>query len=127
MSVAATQALQKRANDPAMLFWRAYATLKEGHVADALRELDGLRARNGIQLPTLICLKQAHSAAKFPDREALDQIDKVGPPPPLSAYDCATLFFALLGRLMLTCLVVPLPVDRTSSGSRTARRRAPSS
>jgi hypothetical protein len=26
VSVVATQALQKRANDPAMLFWRAYAT-----------------------------------------------------------------------------------------------------
>jgi len=77
VSVSATQALQKRANDPALLFWRAYATLKEGHVADALRELDGLRTRNGVQLPTLICLKQAHNAAKFPDREAIDQIEKV--------------------------------------------------
>jgi hypothetical protein len=78
VSVAATQALQKRANDPAMLFWRAYATLQEGHVADALRELDGLRTRNGVQLPALICLKQAHNAAQFPDREALQQIDAVG-------------------------------------------------
>jgi tetratricopeptide repeat protein 21B len=75
VSVVATQALQKRANDPAMLFWRAYATFKEGHMSDALRELDGLRTRNGVQLPTLICLKQAHNAAKFPDREALQQID----------------------------------------------------
>ena len=50
---------------------------KQGEVnlADALRELDGLRTRNGVQLPALICLKQAHNAAQFPDREALQQID----------------------------------------------------
>ena len=75
---AAAQAMQKRANDPALLFWRAYAALKEGHLSDAVRDLDGLRTRNGVQLPALICLKHAHSAAKFPDREAIQQIEAVG-------------------------------------------------
>ena len=78
ISTAATQAMQKRANDPALLFWRAYAALKEGHLADAIRDLDGLRTRNGVQLPALICLKHAHQAAKFPDREAIQQIEAVG-------------------------------------------------
>jgi hypothetical protein len=77
VSVTATQALQKRANDAALLFWRAYATLKEGHTSDALQDLDGLRTRNGVQLPALICCKQAHMMSKFPDREAIDQIEKV--------------------------------------------------
>ena len=77
VSLVATQALQKRANDAALLFWRAYAALKEGHLSDAASDLDGLRARNGVQLPSLICLKQVHMAAKFTDREAIDQIEKV--------------------------------------------------
>lgn len=77
VSTAAAQAMQKRTNDPALLFWRAYAALMEGHMSDALRDLDGLRTRNGVQLPALICLKHGHSMAKMADREAIQQIEAV--------------------------------------------------
>ena len=50
VATVATTALQKRANDASLLFWRAYATLKEGHLSDAVRELDALRSRHGVQL-----------------------------------------------------------------------------
>ena len=76
VATVATTALQKRANDASLLFWRAYATLKEGHLSDAVRELDALRSRHGVQLPALICLKQAHDAAELQDREAIDQVKK---------------------------------------------------
>ena len=73
-TIVATTALQKRANDASLLFWRAYATLKEGHLSDAVRELDALRSRHGVQLPALICLKQAHDAAELQDREAIEPL-----------------------------------------------------
>ena len=77
IAVATSKAMQKRSNDATLLFWHAYAMLKQGHLSDAVRELDHLRARHGVQLPALICLEHAHLQADRQDREAIDQIRKV--------------------------------------------------
>jgi len=71
---AATQALQKRANDPTLLFWRAFGTWKEGKTQDAIREFQSIRGKQGVQLPVLICLKYAHESARSIDREAVQEI-----------------------------------------------------
>jgi tetratricopeptide repeat protein 21B len=71
---AASQALVKRTNDPVLLFWKGYAVLREGKQADAIRELDLLRGKQGVQLPVLLCLKIAHEGFKLQDREALQSI-----------------------------------------------------
>ncbi|KAJ1480809.1 hypothetical protein T484DRAFT_1668725 [Baffinella frigidus] len=71
---AASQALVKRTNDPVLLFWKGYAVLREGKQADAIRELDLLRGKQGVQLPVLLCLKIAHEGFKLQDREALQGI-----------------------------------------------------
>lgn len=73
---AATQALTKRANDPVLLFWKAYGSLKEGRIPDAIRDLEQLRGKPGVQLPVLICLKMAHESSKLIDREAVQTIEQ---------------------------------------------------
>jgi tetratricopeptide (TPR) repeat protein len=73
---AATQALTKRANDPVLSFWKAFGMLKEGRISDAIRDLEQLRGKQGVQLPVLLCLKIAHESSKLVDREAVQIIDK---------------------------------------------------
>ena len=72
----ASQALTKRSNDPQLLFWKAFATLKEERIADAIRELEAIRGRQGVQLPVLVCLKLAHESVKHVDREELQRISQ---------------------------------------------------
>ena len=71
---AASQALTKRVNDPTLLLWKAYALLREGNQADAIRELESLRGKQGVQLPALLCLRSAHESFKRQDQEALQNI-----------------------------------------------------
>mmetsp|Transcript_44062 Transcript_44062/g.117548 ORF Transcript_44062/g.117548 Transcript_44062/m.117548 type:complete len:426 (+) Transcript_44062:57-1334(+) len=71
---AASQALTKRSGDSQLLFWKAFAALREDRAADAIRELEAIRGKQGVQLPVLICLKMAHESAKYVDREELSRI-----------------------------------------------------
>uniref|UniRef100_A0A6U5AVN5 Uncharacterized protein n=1 Tax=Hemiselmis andersenii TaxID=464988 RepID=A0A6U5AVN5_HEMAN len=73
---AASQALTKRMNDPVLLFWRAFAILKQGRTSDAIRELEALRGKQGVQLPVLMCLKMAHTSGKHIDREEVASLEK---------------------------------------------------
>eukprot|EP00961_Rhodomonas_salina_P303981 3941432-Rhodomonas_salina.13 len=74
LQTAATQALQKRANDPTLLFWKAFGVWKEGKTQDAIRDFQSIRGKQGVQLPVLLCLKQAHEEARSVDREAVQEI-----------------------------------------------------
>jgi tetratricopeptide (TPR) repeat protein len=73
---AASQGLTKRANDAQLLFWKAFAALREERIADAIRELEAVRGKQGVQLPVLICLKLAHESVKHVDREELQRISQ---------------------------------------------------
>uniref|UniRef100_A0A7S0YZT4 Tetratricopeptide repeat protein 21B n=1 Tax=Hemiselmis tepida TaxID=464990 RepID=A0A7S0YZT4_9CRYP len=73
---AASQALTKRMNDPVLLFWRAFAILKQGRTSDAIRELEALRGKQGVQLPVLMCLKIAHTSGKHIDREEVSSLER---------------------------------------------------
>jgi tetratricopeptide repeat protein 21B len=73
---AATQALTKRANDPVLMFWKAFGNLKEGRISDAMRDLEQIRGKQGVQLPVLLCLKIAHESVKLVDREAVQLLEK---------------------------------------------------
>ena len=73
---AATQGLAKRPNDPVLIMWKGFALFRENRTSEAIRELESVRGKQGVQLPVLICLKLAHESAKHTDREAVDSITK---------------------------------------------------
>mmetsp|Transcript_5618 Transcript_5618/g.19788 ORF Transcript_5618/g.19788 Transcript_5618/m.19788 type:complete len:1322 (-) Transcript_5618:141-4106(-) len=74
--VACSQLLNKRVNDPVLLFWRAYAVMMEGRITEAVSEFEALRGNPAVQLAALVCLKAAHEKTKFVDREAVQSVTK---------------------------------------------------
>lgn len=73
---AASQALTKRTNDPVLLFWRAFALLKQGKIPEAMRELEAVRGKQGVHLPVLMCLKTAHQSSRHVDINEVNELDQ---------------------------------------------------
>jgi tetratricopeptide repeat protein 21B len=71
-------ALKKRSNDPALLFWRALGMLKEGSVNEAIREYEAVASRGDVQLalPVKLALLHAHKASKVVDSEEVMRLEQ---------------------------------------------------
>uniref|UniRef100_A0A8C0G591 Tetratricopeptide repeat protein 21B n=1 Tax=Chelonoidis abingdonii TaxID=106734 RepID=A0A8C0G591_CHEAB len=75
VQVAANQALQKFGNDPVFLFYRAYGMMLEGHVQEAIRELESIKNKQEVSLCTIMALIYAHKKSSNPDRDAILELD----------------------------------------------------
>ncbi|XP_044889003.1 tetratricopeptide repeat protein 21B isoform X2 [Mauremys mutica] len=75
VQVAANEALKKFGNDPVFLFYRAYGMMLEGHVQEAIRELESIKNKQEVSLCTMMALICAHKKSSNPDRDAILELD----------------------------------------------------
>ncbi len=62
--------------EPLLVFWKAYATYKEGAVTEAIHELSSIVSKREIQFATLLALAFYHRRCNIPDQEAIATLDK---------------------------------------------------
>nr|XP_006124853.1 tetratricopeptide repeat protein 21B isoform X4 [Pelodiscus sinensis] len=75
LQLAANEGLKKFGNDPVFLFYRAYGMMLEGHVQEAIRELDSIKNKQEVSLCTMMALIYAHKKSSNPDRDAILELD----------------------------------------------------
>ena len=71
---AGNESLRRYTNDPVLKLFVAVGTLMEGRTTDAMRELDGLSAKQDVNLAATIALIFGHKQARAVDREAVQQL-----------------------------------------------------
>uniref|UniRef100_A0A8C8SD14 Tetratricopeptide repeat domain 21B n=1 Tax=Pelusios castaneus TaxID=367368 RepID=A0A8C8SD14_9SAUR len=72
---AAEEGLKKLGYDPVLLFYRAYGLLLEGHVQEAIRELESIKNKQEVSLCAMMALIYAHKKSSNPDRDAILELD----------------------------------------------------
>ncbi|KAM7154070.1 tetratricopeptide repeat protein 21B isoform 5-T5 [Macrochelys suwanniensis] len=72
---AANEGLKKFGNHPVFLFYRAYGMMMEGHVKEAIRELESIKNKQEVSLCTMMALIYAHKQSSNPDRDAILELD----------------------------------------------------
>ncbi|EMP38709.1 Tetratricopeptide repeat protein 21B [Chelonia mydas] len=75
VQVAANDGLKKFGNDPVFLFYHAYGMMMEGHVQEAIRELESIKNKQEVSLCTMMALICAHKKSSNPDRDAILELD----------------------------------------------------
>ncbi|KAM7154071.1 tetratricopeptide repeat protein 21B isoform 6-T6 [Macrochelys suwanniensis] len=63
---AANEGLKKFGNHPVFLFYRAYGMMMEGHVKEAIRELESIKNKQEVSLCTMMALIYAHKQSSNP-------------------------------------------------------------
>uniref|UniRef100_A0A8C3RN42 Tetratricopeptide repeat protein 21B n=1 Tax=Chelydra serpentina TaxID=8475 RepID=A0A8C3RN42_CHESE len=72
---AANEGLKKFGHHPVFLFYRAYGMMMEGHVKEAIRELESIKNKQEVSLCTMMALIYAHKKSSNPDRDAILELD----------------------------------------------------
>ncbi|RKO88575.1 hypothetical protein BDK51DRAFT_26131 [Blyttiomyces helicus] len=74
--------LKKKPGDPVLLFWRAFAMIKQGggsrkdgSPTEALRELQGIQEKRDLVLACPTAMVYAHERCKFVDHEAIQELE----------------------------------------------------
>ncbi|XP_074856704.1 tetratricopeptide repeat protein 21B isoform X2 [Carettochelys insculpta] len=75
VQLAASEGLKKFGDDPVFLFYRAYGMMLEGHVQEAIRELESIKNKQEVSLCTMMALIYAHKKSSNPDRDAILDLD----------------------------------------------------
>ncbi|XP_026858776.2 tetratricopeptide repeat protein 21B [Electrophorus electricus] len=83
-------------NDPVLLFFKAFGTLNEGRIQEAIRELHQLRYKPQICLCSVMALLCAYRQNKITDREAISELDSCLKMTRRTAEDKALYYGALL-------------------------------
>uniref|UniRef100_A0A803SV75 Tetratricopeptide repeat protein 21B n=1 Tax=Anolis carolinensis TaxID=28377 RepID=A0A803SV75_ANOCA len=71
----ASEGVKKFGNDPIFIFYRIYGTLMEGHVQEALLDLESIKNKPEVSLCTLMALIYAHKKSPNPDQEVISELD----------------------------------------------------
>uniref|UniRef100_A0A6J0TFY9 Tetratricopeptide repeat protein 21B n=1 Tax=Pogona vitticeps TaxID=103695 RepID=A0A6J0TFY9_9SAUR len=71
----ANEGLKTFGGDPIFVFYRIYGILMEGHIEEALLDLESIKNRQEISLCTLMALIYAHKKKPNPDREVILELD----------------------------------------------------
>ncbi|XP_062825281.1 tetratricopeptide repeat protein 21B isoform X1 [Anolis carolinensis] len=71
----ASEGVKKFGNDPIFIFYRIYGTLMEGHVQEALLDLESIKNKPEVSLCTLMALIYAHKKSPNPDQEIISELD----------------------------------------------------
>jgi tetratricopeptide repeat protein 21B len=66
--------LRKKIGDPVLLFWKAYALIKENKITEAIEELQQLQEKRELLLACPLALIYAHEKCKIIDREAIEEL-----------------------------------------------------
>lgn len=53
-------ALKRRGNEPAVVFWRAFGAAREGNFAQAIRDCESLKSRRDSEYAALVALSVYH-------------------------------------------------------------------
>uniref|UniRef100_A0A8D0ECK0 Tetratricopeptide repeat domain 21B n=1 Tax=Salvator merianae TaxID=96440 RepID=A0A8D0ECK0_SALMN len=62
-------------NDPVFHFYRIYGILMEGHIQEALVELESIKTKQEVSLCTMMAMIHAHKKSPNPDREIILELD----------------------------------------------------
>ncbi|XP_042302110.1 tetratricopeptide repeat protein 21B isoform X2 [Sceloporus undulatus] len=71
----ASEGVKKFGSDPVFIFYRIYGTLMEGHIQEALLELESIKNKPEVSLCTLMALIYAHKKSQNPDQEVIMELD----------------------------------------------------
>ncbi|XP_056119594.1 tetratricopeptide repeat protein 21B [Rhinichthys klamathensis goyatoka] len=71
----AVENLKLYSNDPVLRFFKAFATLMEGHIQEALRELVQLKDHPHLSLCSTVALMCAHKRCETIDRDAVNELN----------------------------------------------------
>ncbi|XP_053264599.1 tetratricopeptide repeat protein 21B isoform X3 [Podarcis raffonei] len=71
----ASEGLKLFGNDPSFVFYRIYGRLMEGHIQEALLDLEPLKNKQDVSLCTMMAMIYAHKKSPNPDREAIVELD----------------------------------------------------
>ncbi|XP_044274364.1 tetratricopeptide repeat protein 21B [Varanus komodoensis] len=71
----ANEGLKTFGGDPVFLFYRSYGMLMEGHIQEALLDLESIKNRQEVSLCTLMALIYAHKKSPNPDRDVILELD----------------------------------------------------
>ncbi|XP_043931290.1 tetratricopeptide repeat protein 21B [Protopterus annectens] len=75
VQITANEGLKKYGNDPVYIFFRAYGTLMEGRIQEAIQEIDVIKDRSDFSLCSLMTLIYAYRKSSNPDREAIQELE----------------------------------------------------
>ena len=53
--------------EPTFVFWKALGIFKQGGMAEAIREVEGIHRRQDVQYAATVALIHFHKACKIPD------------------------------------------------------------
>lgn len=62
--------------EPILVFWKAYATFKEGAVTEAIHDLGTIQSKRDLQFAICLALAYYHRRCSIPDKEAIESLDK---------------------------------------------------
>uniref|UniRef100_A0A8D0EDX2 Tetratricopeptide repeat protein 21B n=2 Tax=Salvator merianae TaxID=96440 RepID=A0A8D0EDX2_SALMN len=71
----ASEGLRMFGNDPVFHFYRIYGILMEGHIQEALVELESIKTKQEVSLCTMMAMIHAHKKSPNPDREIILELD----------------------------------------------------
>ncbi len=61
--------------EPVLVFWKAFATFKEGAVTEAIHALGSIQTRRELQFATILALSYYHRRCNIVDQEAINSLD----------------------------------------------------
>ena len=67
--------LEKKGSDPTIQFWRAFGIVLERSYSSAIRELDNLKKKKEVELPSLHALIYTHNQCKHVDHDEIAQLE----------------------------------------------------
>jgi len=59
-----------------LVFWKAFATFKEGAVTEAIHELGTIQNKRDLLFAICLALAYYHRRCTIPDKEAIENLDK---------------------------------------------------
>ncbi|XP_066468231.1 tetratricopeptide repeat protein 21B isoform X2 [Tiliqua scincoides] len=71
----ANEGLKMFGNDPVLIFYCAYGLLMEGHIQEALLELESIKNKQDVSLCTMMAQIYAQKKSPHPDREVIVELD----------------------------------------------------
>ncbi|XP_048190577.1 tetratricopeptide repeat protein 21A isoform X2 [Perognathus longimembris pacificus] len=99
---ATTRGLEKFNSDPALLFFKAYGLLRQGHFGDAISDLENIQSHPNLSLCSVMALLYAHRSYNTSDREAIQELEsslkELRQSAGHTAFYYASLFLWLIGR-----------------------------
>ncbi|CAK7311819.1 Tetratricopeptide repeat protein 21A [Vulpes lagopus] len=72
---AAALGLEKFSNDPVLQFFKTYGILREGHIQDAISNLESIRNHPDVSLCSIMALIYAHKLCETIDQEAIQELE----------------------------------------------------